>query len=242
MPALSINWGAWAAIGAAAALVRKNQDQMAAAGQGVIAPAAGIAALAQLVGDAATQVAVLPTTWEKFLAAFNTQSPFLSSFATRQAAPVLPPAPTVMSLRTELAAAPAAQRRQRLLTHIQSQAAAILGMQQLPAIKVGLTEMGMDSLMAIELRKRLEKSLELALPSTIVFTYPTIDELQQFLWQELVTEAEDAVPVPTASSVETPASSETPTDVLDDTSPEELDLLATDALMAEIANRYQSLG
>ncbi|MCB0123365.1 MAG: SDR family NAD(P)-dependent oxidoreductase, partial [Caldilineaceae bacterium] len=144
MPALSINWGAWAEIGAAAALVRKNQDQMAAAGQGVIAPAAGIAALAQLMGESATQVAVLPTIWEKFLAAFNTQSPFLNNFATQRAAPVLSAPQTVTSLRAELAAAPLAQRRQRLLSHIQTQAAAILGMQQLPAIKVGLTEMGMD--------------------------------------------------------------------------------------------------
>jgi acyl carrier protein len=243
LPALSINWGAWAEIGAAANLVRQNQQQMAAAGQGVISPALGIAALAQVMGGGATQVVVLPTTWEKFLAAFNAQSPFLSNFAIHRAAPTLAPSPTVTSLRAELAVAPPAQRRQRLLTHLQNQAAAILGMQQLPAIKVGLTEMGLDSLMAIELRKRLEKSLEMALPSTIVFTYPTIDELQQFLAQELFVEAADeAIPPPaTANGTESTAAMWTDAGV-DEASLEELDLLAADALMAEIADRFQSLG
>jgi myxalamid-type polyketide synthase MxaE and MxaD len=43
----------------------------------------------------------------------------------------------------------------------------------------------MDSLMATELRTRLQRSLEHALPSTLAFEHPTIGALTTFLMSEL---------------------------------------------------------
>jgi len=40
---------------------------------------------------------------------------------------------------------------------------------------------GLDSLGAVELRNSLEGSLQVQLPGTLVFDYPTISALQQFL-------------------------------------------------------------
>ena len=48
-----------------------------------------------------------------------------------------------------------------------------------------LTEMGMDSLMAVELRNLLRGSLRHSLPATLVFDYPTTQVLGEFLASEL---------------------------------------------------------
>ena len=48
----------------------------------------------------------------------------------------------------------------------------------------GLFEMGMDSLMAVELKSRLEKDTGLSLPSTLTFNYPTINDLAGYLTEQ----------------------------------------------------------
>jgi hypothetical protein len=45
--------------------------------------------------------------------------------------------------------------------------------------------MGLDSLLAIELRNRFEANLELTFPVTLVWTYPTIAELATYLASEM---------------------------------------------------------
>ena len=45
----------------------------------------------------------------------------------------------------------------------------------------GLFAMGMDSLMALELRTRLETLVARALPATLVFDHPTIEAMARFL-------------------------------------------------------------
>lgn len=49
-----------------------------------------------------------------------------------------------------------------------------------------LFDMGMDSLMAVELRGRLERSLGVPLPSTLTFNYPTIRALTDYLLKEVL--------------------------------------------------------
>jgi hypothetical protein len=44
--------------------------------------------------------------------------------------------------------------------------------------------MGMDSLMAVELRNRLKTAIGVSLPTTMAFEYPTIESLADFLISE----------------------------------------------------------
>ena len=50
----------------------------------------------------------------------------------------------------------------------------------------GLFEMGMDSLMSVQLKGRLEKSVGCTLPATLTFTYPTVNALTDFLLGEVL--------------------------------------------------------
>lgn len=65
LPALSINWGAWSDIGAAAK--RKVGDTMSQRGIGAIAPDEGIEILEYLLTQPITQVGVIPINWSELL-------------------------------------------------------------------------------------------------------------------------------------------------------------------------------
>src|SRR5262249_9033449 len=48
-----------------------------------------------------------------------------------------------------------------------------------------LTSLGMDSLMSLELRNRLEGSLGLRMSTTLIFTYPNLASLAEYLFQQI---------------------------------------------------------
>jgi acyl carrier protein len=55
----------------------------------------------------------------------------------------------------------------------------------------GLFELGMDSLLALELRNKIQKLLDLSLPSTLIFDYPTINGLCNYLAEKVLGDVSD---------------------------------------------------
>jgi acyl transferase domain-containing protein len=108
--------------------------------------------------------------------ASESQAPLLLPFAFR------PP-----SLRPQLQQTPIRDRLDLLITHIQSAIARVLKLspQAIPSPRQGFVEMGLDSLMAVELQRLLESSLELSLSPTLAFNYPTIERLAPYLLQQI---------------------------------------------------------
>jgi acyl carrier protein len=176
LPGLSINWGAWAGDGMAGEAVR---ERMAARGVSAIPPEEGLALLAQLLALAAgrPQIGVMPVDWPKFLQQFaGAVPPFLEAFAP-QAAGAGP------SFRERLAAAPEAMRPQLLREFLQDTLAVVLGLPSGSRIapQQGFFDLGMDSLMALEFRNRLEAELGMHLSATLAFDYPSLDALGSHL-------------------------------------------------------------
>ena len=82
----------------------------------------------------------------------------------------------------ELAVAPPLKKWPLLLAHVAEQAGKVLGLD--PAgldSRQGLRDLGLDSLMALELRNRLQRTAGASLRSTLAFDYPTIDAIARHL-------------------------------------------------------------
>jgi acyl carrier protein len=123
--------------------------------------------------------------WE-ILAAAYPRSPFLASFGgTLSAAGQL-----TGSLAQELAALALPQRSAQLTGYLQQLVARVLGMAAVPSAETGFTDLGMDSLMALELRRELERALHCALPATVAFEYPTAATLTTYLLADILQLAE----------------------------------------------------
>jgi len=85
-----------------------------------------------------------------------------------------------------LQAIPESDRFDALLEAIRQEAGAVLALGPSEVDQsVGLFELGMDSLMSIELKRRLELRFGGSLPSTLTFNYPTVRALTDFLAPQL---------------------------------------------------------
>ncbi len=183
---LSIAWGAWSDIGSAAAMAADNR-QFASQGFGVIAPAQGKNALDCLLTQAVPSLVVSPVNWTDFNQAFGTDSGFHAAFhtqtPTKDAASITTPQALAVSLRQQLEALPETERNALLMQQLRTTTAQVLGVSSAEQIDPDdkLMDAGLDSLMAIELRNRLNKRLELTLSATLVFDYPTLALMHRYL-------------------------------------------------------------
>jgi acyl carrier protein len=186
LPGTSINWGPWGDAGMAAALNSREQARWAARGMQSIAPEQGLQVLREVLEQNVTQVGVLPVDWSKFLGQFpsDVEFPFLEEFASaaQQQAPS-----QKSEFRQQLEAAPASNRRTLLMTHIRSQIAKVLGLKSAENIdpQQGFSDLGMDSLIAVELSNRLKTSLKFSIPASLAFDYPTVEALADYLVGEM---------------------------------------------------------
>jgi myxalamid-type polyketide synthase MxaB len=191
LPALSLNWGPWAEGGMVTELGNRGEARLAEQGLRLIKPEQGLQALARLLRGVHAQAAVLPVNWTKFSRQFQSgEEPPLFGHVLKAFKPQLakPQAQTARDLVKELEAALPAERLPLLTAHVREQVVKVLGLDatQTPALHQGLTALGMDSLMAVELSNRLRGSLGHALPATIAFEYPSIAALTQYLATEVL--------------------------------------------------------
>jgi acyl carrier protein len=101
---------------------------------------------------------------------------------------------------------------------VRHEVAAVLGYANDDGIPVGrgFFELGLDSLMSVELKRRLETVVGRSLPSTLTFNYPNVLSLSGFLEQLLfAAPAVDSVPSP-AEPVLAPPTARDTDDLTDD--------------------------
>ncbi len=184
LPALSINWGPWAQIGLAAA--RQQGGLQGLAGLRPLEPEDGLEVFGRLMGIPHAQVIVSGLNASEWQSAHPASAH--SSLFNGLAGQIEKSASAAeSSIRASiLAAEPGRQRRSVLENFIQAQAAAVL---RLPPARVDvqkpLRSLGLDSLMGIEFRNRLESNLDVTLSATLVWNYPTVSDLVPFLAEKM---------------------------------------------------------
>lgn len=208
LPATSINWGPWT-IGMA---VAPGDGDASLADRGVysLTPERALASLATLVEAGAVQAAVMPFDARRWRPATSRDGvPKLFSRLASDAEPSRrADAGPGDDLRSRLVqAGPGEEREQVLQAFLQDQVARVL---KRPASRIDvlkpLRAMGLDSLMALELRNRLEAGLDLRLPATLAFNYPTVARMSSHLLDKLaLTDAaagDSASPAPSLEELE----------------------------------------
>jgi NAD(P)-dependent dehydrogenase (short-subunit alcohol dehydrogenase family) len=196
LPAVAIDWGAWTETGAA---VRHEVfDRIATKGIGTIPPEQGLKVLGKLMTSATpAHIAVSPiTNWTQFRQQYA-HNPLFADLI-EQAAPVVQEtekaAAQTTGLMPKLNAATPNKRQSLMLDFVETQARQVLGLDADYPVdeRAALSDMGLDSLMAVELKNRLNSNLELKrpLPATLVFDYPTTAAISQFLLQNVALDNE----------------------------------------------------
>jgi myxalamid-type polyketide synthase MxaE and MxaD len=189
-PALSVNWGVWSSGNGEVAEEYRQRTEMAdrllaARGFGAFRMEDGLEALDLLLHSALPQATFAPVDPAR-LAESHAAHPaaLLDELATAalESSQSVDSSAQPHSLRTQIEAADDSARLQLLEAHVRQTAARVLKMQPerlSPAKPFGA--MGLDSLMGVELRNRLELDLGLRLPATLAWNYPTVDALSTFL-------------------------------------------------------------
>jgi myxalamid-type polyketide synthase MxaB len=189
LPALSINWGPWAEVGMAARLSHQDQQRWAQQGLGMITPTDGLAALQKLILQNQPQILVALVNWSIYRQSFtHSEASLLANLVSETQSSSQSPAAQKPNLLSQLAEAPLSKQRNLVLAHVRDQAARVLGLDtsQLIDLQHPLNELGLDSLMAVELRNLLSSSVQLPLPATLLFNYPTIEALTDYLARDIL--------------------------------------------------------
>jgi acyl carrier protein len=179
LPGLSINWGPWSSEGMAA----QHADRIQAQGIHLIAPAQGRQLFARLFNQNLSHIGAFSVDWPAFVTAGG-GSPLLEALVQQKPNTATPQ----YGLRQQLTEAPVEARLALLREHVRAQVAQVLGWPATARVdfKQAFSDLGMDSLMIVELRNHLQSTLDLKLVSTLAFDYPTVEKLCSYLAQALL--------------------------------------------------------
>jgi acyl transferase domain-containing protein/acyl carrier protein len=184
---LSVNWGRWDIVRAASA------GEQAALQQGGLNPlpaAVALDAMGQLLAGGERQMMVADIDWSRLRPLYERARarPLLAEMSNDGvaapqpgASPSLPPPPA--GLPDRLLQAPPEAREALLEAFVREAVATTLAIAdpQTVSLEDGLFNLGMDSLMALDLHRRLEQGIGRGLPSTLTFNHPNIRALVRYL-------------------------------------------------------------
>lgn len=215
-PVLSVNWGTWERMRVAS---EQDKRMFVEAGLRPMASPTAFRALETLIMDGVSQAMVADVDWPtlKSLHELRRSRPLLRDLGRSELRPVSDsPMQTTSAAAAQTPAAgprsgivqryeeaPPDLRHELLIGLAQAEVAAVLGAadaSSIPRAK-GLFDLGMDSLMAVELRRRFERALQMPLPSTLTFNHPNVDALARYFGTALMRRLA-SVPQAAAADVE----------------------------------------
>jgi acyl transferase domain-containing protein/7-keto-8-aminopelargonate synthetase-like enzyme/acyl carrier protein len=195
LPGMSINWGPWAEAGMAADMSFDDE------GLDKISIQAGIEMLDNLLHmpayRAPDQIGVFPMHWGKFMRQFAPdQVPGFISLMQRQTSPKAKAkkAPASADILHLLADTPSEQRQTTLAKWIGDQLSQVLGLDTNVPIDQHWNELGLDSLMTVELKNRIDRALNVSVPLETIMQEATTQMISAMVMERLadLDEKEDA--------------------------------------------------
>jgi acyl carrier protein len=180
-----------------------EQKNVAQHGLGRMAAAQALDLMGDAIGAGVAQVVIADVDFAQLKATYEArrERPFLSLVGRDVKPTARPRAAEKADLVAKFKAARPQARRDVVVDFVRGQAGRVLGADGGAVLDVnqGLFEMGMDSLMSVELKSRLEAAVGRSLPSTLTFNHPSVAALSDYLIREVLDKA--AAKEPAAGAV-----------------------------------------
>ncbi|WP_437915946.1 amino acid adenylation domain-containing protein [Sorangium sp. So ce302] len=191
LPAHSVSWGPWAEGGMVETLSEQQRARFGRMGVGALAPAQGLSLLGRALSRPEAHLGALeldlralgralgadvPPVWRTLVQPRSTQATRRASAATQE------------TWRSRLAALSPEARAAEVDAMVRGEAARVLSLSSSSDLEAErpLQELGLDSLMALELRNALSARVGKALPATLLFDRPTVAALRRYLLDEVL--------------------------------------------------------
>ncbi len=206
-PGLSVNWGTWAEVGLAAAEGVRG-DRLEARGLTPLSLKAGVKSLDFLLKADRARAVVMPLNLKKWFQNYKSaaETPLYDELSKQEniTAEAVAGEGEGVNLREELMAVEDGKERVTLiLSYLQNITAQVLRLSPEDVdVNQPLGSFGLDSLMALELRNRLQAATGLTLPATLAWAYPTIALMGPHLASEM------GIPLDGAGEVTAPTTEE----------------------------------
>jgi len=198
LPAISLGWGPWSDSAMAERAGSSVRARWAREGIVPLDTDDALDILDRSLSSAQAALVVAPFQWSAY-AASRPPLPLLSELVRASGGAESEAVATGWA--AELAAAPADARRSELITRLQPVVGRVLGFAPDKRVDVrqGFFDAGMDSLMAMDLRNRLQGALDRSLSATLAFDHPNIGALADHVLELL-----DLAEAPKAAAVVAP--------------------------------------
>jgi nucleoside-diphosphate-sugar epimerase/acyl carrier protein len=163
LPALSVNWGPWAGGGMA---LEEFQTFLSRMGVEGLQPEKAIAALGYLLEAGCVQTTVANVDWTRFKDLYEARGKrsLLEQIEGQSQEAVELQSQQRSEILQRLEASAESERHSLLTAYLQSEVVKVLRLAQLPDPQEGLFDLGMDSLMAVELVGSIRSQLQAELP------------------------------------------------------------------------------
>lgn len=195
----SVNFGPWSA-GMADAQSRARLDKR---GIRTLSPADALAGLADAAASASAQGVVARIDWARFLPLYEQagRRAFLTELEREVPGAVPPVTPSGKTELVEQLTNAPLQQRKRLLTDYLRDAVAEVTRVDVAEIRedAGFFDLGMDSLMAVELRRRIEHGVGREIPITLVMDHPRLSDVADYLLGDVLELSVQSAPRPVAA-------------------------------------------
>jgi aryl carrier-like protein/short-subunit dehydrogenase len=178
LPAVSIDWSGWSEIGMAAEASRNGRSIISEVG--TLSPEQGVEALGRLLDASEPQVAVLPFRWGRWRELFPSFSrlPLLRELVEAEADEHRATRAEDLAAASRILAAGEDERPDLIAAYLQQELARVLETEpEALDVDAPLTHVGLDSLMALEVKNRVETTHGIELPIVGLIEDPTITNL-----------------------------------------------------------------
>ena len=185
--AISISWGPWDSMGMTSTSSKGSKDVF---GFSKITEKIGRNFLDVVFCENPVHVSIFNIDWDILRSNIGKTDlpPFLSSFITEQSHSSENKEEATYKLLEELEQSESSERKKIIVDFLIQQTIRVLGLESSYDLdpEKHLSEMGLDSLMAIELKNSIDNAIGRNLPATLVFNYPSIDAISDHILKDVL--------------------------------------------------------